>query len=77
MLSSVLNSERAVQVNIQIMRAFTKLREMLASHKELKEKIEAMEKRYDQQFRIVFEAIKQLLEPPQKSKDSIGFRPGK
>jgi len=74
MLSSVLNSERAVQVNIQIMRTFTKLREMLASHKELREKIEAMEKKYDHQFKIVFQAIKELLEPPPvKPKPTIGF----
>jgi phage regulator Rha-like protein len=73
MLSSVLNSKRAVQVNIQIMRTFTKLREMLMTHKDLKEKIEAMEKKYDYQFKIVFEAIKQLLEPPEKTKKKIGF----
>lgn len=74
MLSSVLNSERAVQVNIQIMRTFTKLREMLASNKELRQKIEAMEKKYDRQFAIVFQAIKELLEPPAaKSKPLIGF----
>jgi phage regulator Rha-like protein len=73
MLSSVLNSERAIKVNIQIMRIFTKLREMLMTHKDLKEKIEAMEKRYDYQFKIVFEAIKQLLEPPEKTKKKIGF----
>jgi phage regulator Rha-like protein len=76
MLSNVLNSERAIQVNIQIMRAFTKLREMLANHKELREKIEAMEKKYDHQFQIVFKAIKELLAPqapPPKSKTPIGF----
>ena len=54
MLSSVLNSKRAIQVNIQIMRAFTKLREMLVSNKELRQKIEEMEKKYDHQFKIVF-----------------------
>ena len=63
MLSSVLNSKRATQVNIQIMRTFIKLREMLASHKELKQKIEEMEKKYDYQFRTVFSAIKKLIEP--------------
>jgi phage regulator Rha-like protein len=73
MLSSVLNSKRAIQVNIQIMRTFTKLREMLMTHKDLKEKIEAMEKKYDYQFKIVFDAIKQLLEPPEKTKKKIGF----
>jgi hypothetical protein len=60
MLSSILRSKRAVQVNIQIMRTFTQLRQMLSTHKDLKEKIEVMEKKYDQQFQIVFEAIKQL-----------------
>ena len=74
MLSSVLNSERAIQVNIQIMRAFIKLKEMLATHKDLKLKIEEMEKKYDYQFKIVFDAIKQLLEPPTKPKGKIGFQ---
>ena len=73
MLSSVLNSKRAVQVNIQIMRTFTRLREMLLTHKDLRQKIEEIEKKYDYQFKVVFEAIKQLLEPPQKSKKKIGF----
>ena len=61
MLSSVLRSSRAVQVNIQIMRAFIKLRTMLSAYRELKKKIEIMESKYDQQFREVFEAIKQLI----------------
>jgi hypothetical protein len=74
MLSSVLNSPRAIQVNIQIMRTFSKLREMILSHKELQRKIEAMEKKYDYQFKIVFDAIKKLLEQPEKPKDKIGFR---
>ena len=73
MLSSVLNSERAMQVNIQIMRTFTKIREMLLTHKELKQKVEEMEKKYDYQFKIVFDAIKQLLELPEKPKKRIGF----
>jgi ORF6N domain-containing protein len=74
MLSSVLNSKRAIQVNIQIMRAFSKLRAMLSSHVELKKKIEAMEKRYDENFRIVFEAIKQLIEVEEKPKKKrIGY----
>jgi phage regulator Rha-like protein len=74
MLSSVLNSERAVPVNIQIMRTFTKLREMLASNKELRRKIEEMEKKYDHQFKLVFQAIKELLVPPApKPKGPIGF----
>jgi hypothetical protein len=73
MLSSVLNSKRATQVNIQIMRTFVKLRRMLLAHKELLKKIEDMEKRYDSQFKIVFEAIQQLIAPPQKPKRRIGF----
>jgi hypothetical protein len=75
MLSSVLNSERAVQVNIEIMRAFVKLREMLASHKDLALKLAEMEKKYDSQFKVVFDAIRELMtpiEPP--SKPRIGFR---
>jgi hypothetical protein len=73
MLSSVLRSKRAVQVNIQIMRAFTKLRRMLETHKELKKKLEEMEKKYDEQFRIVFEAIKQLIAEEEKPKKKIGY----
>jgi len=75
MLSSVLNSERAIQVNIQIMRAFTQLRRMLLTNHSLRRKIEEMEKKYDKQFAIVFQAIKQLLEPPLvKEKKITGFR---
>lgn len=73
MLSSVLNSDRAIQVNIQIIRTFTQLRQMLASHAGLKKKIEEMEKKYDYQFKIVFDAIKQLIEEPVKPKRPIGF----
>lgn len=73
MLSSILNSERAITVNIQIMRTFTKLRELLATHKELKQKIDEMEKKYDHQFKIVFDVIKCLIEPAQKSGKRIGF----
>ena len=73
MLSSVLHSKRAVQVNIQIMRTFTKLRALLSTHKDLQRKIEEMEKKYDQQFQIVFEAIKQLLETDAKPRKQIGF----
>jgi hypothetical protein len=71
MLSSVLNSKRAIDVNIQIMRTFTKVREMISSHKDLQRKIEIMEKRYDQQFKIVFDAIKQILK--KKPRKRIGF----
>ncbi len=75
MLSSVLHSERAIMVNIQIMRAFAQLRRMLLANKDLKRKIEEMEKKYDKQFVMVFQAIKQLLEPPPlKERKIIGFR---
>ena len=73
MLSSILNSKRAIQVNIQIMRTFTKIREMLATHKELRQKIGEIEKKYDHQFKIVFDVIKCLIEPAQKSGKRIGF----
>ena len=73
MLSSVLNSSRAIEVNIQIMRTFTKLREMLATHKNLKEKIEKMEKKYDKQFKVVFDALRELLTPDEKPAKKIGF----
>ncbi len=63
MLSSVLSSEQAILVNIQILRTFTRIREILATHGELKLKIEDMEKKYDGQFRVVFEAIRQLMAP--------------
>ncbi len=74
MLSSVLKSKQAIQVNIQIMRTFTKIREMLVSNKELREKIEGIEKKYDEQFNVVFAAIKQILDPPEDPKPKIGFR---
>ena len=73
MLSSVLNSDRAIHVNIQIMRAFTQLRRMLSTYGELKEKIEAMESKYDQQFQVVFEAIKHLIDTESMPKRKIGF----
>jgi uncharacterized protein Yka (UPF0111/DUF47 family) len=73
MLSSVLRSKRAIKVNIQIMRAFTQLRQMLSTHEDLKRKIESMEKKYDQQFQVVFEAIKQLLSEEDKPKKKIGY----
>jgi hypothetical protein len=74
MLSSVLNSERAVQVNIAIMRVFVKLREMIASHKDLARRLDALEKKYDTRFRVVFDAIRQLMIPPEPKKKNIGFR---
>ncbi len=74
MLSSVLSSKRAVQVNIAIMRAFVKLREMLATHKDLARKLNEMEKKYDSQFKVVFDAIRQLMIPPSPKKRKIGFQ---
>jgi hypothetical protein len=73
MLSSVLNSDRAIEVNIQIMRAFVKLREMVASHKDLAVKLEELEKKYDQQFAVVFDAIRQMMKTEEKGRKSIGF----
>ncbi|MBU3933892.1 MAG: ORF6N domain-containing protein [Candidatus Omnitrophica bacterium] len=73
MLSSVLNSERAIKVNIQIMRAFVNLRRIALTHVGLKRKIESMEKKYDVQFQIVFKAIKRLIMPPPAKKRKIGF----
>ena len=76
MLSSVLKSERAVQVNMEIMRAFVRLRQLLASNADLNRKLEALEKKYDAQFKVVFDAIRQLMAPPpEKPKGRIGFRP--
>ena len=74
MLSTVLKSKKAVLVNIEIMRAFVKIREMLATHKDLARKLEEMEKKYDAQFKIVFDAIRQLMLPSEKPKRQIGFR---
>ena len=73
MLSSALNSDKAIAINIQIMRTFTKLRELMLVHKDLRIKIEAMERKYDTQFKIVFNAIKRLIDPPQKPRTPIGF----
>ena len=73
MLSTVLNSERAIQVNIEIMRAFVRLREMIATHKDLARKLEVLEKRYDAQFKVVFDAIRELMAPPTPKKRKIGF----
>jgi hypothetical protein len=76
MLSSVLHSKRAVRVNIEIMRAFVRLRQMLASNANLARKLAALEKKYDAQFRVVFDAIRELMTPPEpKKKRPIGFAP--
>jgi hypothetical protein len=73
MLSSVLSSRRAIQVNIQIMRAFTELRQMLSVHAGLKKKLKAMEKKYDEQFQIVFQVIEQLIDEDEKPTKKIGY----
>ena len=74
MLSSVLRSAGAVQVNIEIMRAFVRLRRMLQSNDDLAKKLDALEKKYDSQFRVVFDAIRELMEPQARPKRPIGFR---
>ena len=73
MLSSVLNSERAITANIQIMRTFTRLGEMLATHKDLARRLDDLENKYDAQFKVVFDAIRQLMTPPEPKKKKIGF----
>ena len=73
MLSSVLNSKRAVHVNIEIMRAFVKLREILSTHRDLARKLEELEKKYDAQFRVVFDAIRKLMTDEEKPKGRLGF----
>jgi hypothetical protein len=73
MLANVIKSPVAVEVSILIVRVFVRLRELISSHKDLKDKIEAMEARYDYQFKVVFDAIKELLTPPEKPKRRIGF----
>jgi len=74
MLSSVLHSKRAIQVNVEIMRAFVRLRQMLASNAGLARKLTSLEKKYDAQFKVVFDAIRSLMTPPEKPKSRIGFR---
>ena len=77
MVSTVLNSERAIAVNIAIMRTFVRLRYILATHKDLAAKLEAMEKKYDKQFKLVFDVLRQLTEPaPVPEKDPMGFITG-
>ena len=73
MLSTVLNSERAIRVNIEIMRAFVRLRQILASNAQLARRLDALEKKYDAQFKAVFDAIRQLMTPPEPNKRKIGF----
>jgi hypothetical protein len=73
MLSSVLKSKSAIEVNIEIMRAFVELRKMVSSHADLERKLTALEKKYDKQFKIVFDAIRALMSPPEKPRKRIGF----
>jgi len=73
MLSSVLRSKRAIRVNVEIMRAFVRLRKMLSSHVGLARKLDSLEKKYDSQFKVVFEAIRRLMAEPIISKKKIGF----
>ena len=75
MLSSALRSRKAIQVNIEVMRAFVRLREMAYSNAELSRKLEDLEKKYDKQFKIVFDAIRQLIIPITPKRKAIGFRP--
>jgi len=74
MLSSVLNSERAIQVNIAIMRTFVHMREMSATHKDLARRLNELEKKYDAKFRVVFDAIRQLMDDPIAKRRRIGFQ---
>ena len=73
MLANALNSERAAQTSVQVVRAFVRLRQMLASNTELARKLEALEKKYDRQFKIVFDAIHRLMSPPEPKRREIGF----
>jgi phage regulator Rha-like protein len=75
MVANVLSSERAVEVSVRVVRAFVKLRQLLASNSELSRKLNELEKKYDHQFKIVFEAIRQLMIPPPAKTKPIGFRP--
>jgi hypothetical protein len=74
MLSSVLKSPRAVAVNVEIMRAFVRLRRLLASHADLSRRLDDLERRYDGQFKVVFDAIRELMQPPEPERRWIGFR---
>jgi phage regulator Rha-like protein len=75
MAANVLNSERAIEVSVQVVRAFVKLRELLASNSQLVKKFDELEKKYDQQFKVVFDAMRQLMTPSVAKTRPIGFRP--
>ena len=74
MLSPVLNSERAIEVNIEIMRAFVRLRQILLSNADLSRRLDEVERKYDRQFKVVFDAIRKLMAPPLRPREDIGFR---
>jgi len=73
MLANVLNSERAAQTSVQVVRAFVRLRQMLSSNADLARKLAALENKYDRQFKVVFDAIRQLMSPPEPKRREIGF----
>jgi len=73
MAANVLNSKRAVQVSVQVVRAFVRLRQLLSSNSELSRKLEELERKYDRQFKVVFDAIRQLMRPPEPHRKQIGF----
>jgi hypothetical protein len=77
MLSSVLRSPRAILVNIEIMRAFVRLRQLMSSHKDLLRRLDQLEKKYDDQFSVVFKALRELMRPADKPKGTVGFLPPK
>lgn len=74
MLSSVLRGDRAVAVNIEIMRTFVRLRQLMATHEDLARKLNALERKYDAQFKVVFDAIRELMRPPEPPKRRIGLK---
>jgi hypothetical protein len=73
MLSSVLRSKRAVRVNVEVVRAFVRLRQLLATHSELAKRLDELERKYDKQFAVVFDAIRKLMSPPQLPAKEIGY----
>ncbi|MGH9962768.1 MAG: ORF6N domain-containing protein, partial [Pyrinomonadaceae bacterium] len=73
MAANVLNSKRAVAASVQVVRAFVRLRQILASHADLAQKLQELEKKYDAQFKVVFNAIRQLMTPPEPKRKQIGF----
>lgn len=77
MLSGILRSEKAIAVNIAIMRAFVRMRELIDENKDLKKKLDEMESKYDQQFQVVFEAIRQLIEKKEEPRNPIGYKTGR